>query len=130
MGKEMMRNVFVTVLAGAIVSVFVSANASAAGDPAAGKQIFQKCALCHSPQKGVNKVGPSLWGVVGRPSASITTYDYSPALKKTHWTWTPAKLDQWLQGPSKLVPGTKMIFPGLPTVQERSDVIAYLATLK
>ena len=40
--------------------------------------------------------------------------------------WTPEMLDQYLLNPRKMVPGTKMAFPGLPKEKDRADVIAYL----
>lgn len=104
--------------------------AHADGDAAAGQQVFHKCAICHSPQQGVNKVGPSLFGVVGRPSASLATYHYSTALQGLKTTWSPAELDKWLSGPQALAPGTKMVFPGLSDPKDRANVIAYLSTLK
>lgn len=101
-----------------------------AADVAAGKKVFNKCAVCHSPVAGKNNVGPSLFGVVGRKSASAPGYNYSDALKASNKTWDAATLDAWLTGPQKLVPGTKMTFPGLPNADDRANVIAYLATLK
>jgi cytochrome c len=106
--------------------VALSQLAYADGDAAAGQVVFKKCALCHSPEAGVNKLGPSLHGVVGRKSASIDGYNYSEAIK----TWDPATLDTYLTDPKAMVPGTKMIFPGLKDAKDRQDVIAYLETLK
>ena len=100
------------------------------GDAAAGKEIFKKCALCHSPDAGVNKVGPSLHGIVGRHSGSIETFNYSPGMKSFDKVWDPAQLDAYLVDPRSVVPGTKMIFPGLKDEKDRQNVIAYLATLK
>ena len=108
----------------------VSQAALADGDATAGEAVFHKCALCHSADAGVNKVGPSLHAVVGRKSASIDGYDYSDALKAANKTWDPATLDQWLTNPREFVPGTKMVFPGLSKEKDRQDVIAYLETLK
>ena len=102
----------------------------AAGDPTAGEQIFHKCAICHSPLKGTNKVGPSLFGIVGRKSATIDTFTYSDAMKAANKTWDEATLNIYLTDPKALVPGTKMIFPGLKDDTDRANVIAYLATLK
>ena len=96
----------------------------------AGKEVFKKCALCHSPDAGVNKVGPSLHGIVGRHSASIENFNYSPAMKSFDKTWDEAQLDSYLTNPRGVVPGTKMVFPGLKDEKDQQNVIAYLATLK
>lgn len=105
-------------------------TAHAGGDAAAGKVVFNQCAICHSNQRGVNKIGPSLFGVVGRPSHSEPGYTYSDAMKNYNVTWTPEALDHYLVDPRKVVPGTKMIFLGLKDDKKRADVIAYLETFK
>src|SRR5690242_19962164 len=104
--------------------------ARADGDANAGKEVFKKCAVCHSTVEGQNKVGPSLHGVVGRKAGSVPNYSYSQANKESGLTWDPATLDKYLENPKEVVKGTKMIFPGLKTEKERQDVIAYLETLK
>lgn len=101
-----------------------------AGDPAAGKTVFGKCAACHAVVAGQNKVGPSLYGVVGRHSASIEGFNYSEAMKAANWDWTPEKLNTYLVEPRAVVVGTKMIFAGLKADTDRANVIAYLSTLK
>ena len=101
-----------------------------AADVEAGKTAFKKCALCHTTEAGKNKIGPSLFGVVGRKSASLEDYNYSEAMKKFDHTWDPETLDNYLADPHKVVPGTKMIFPGIKDEKERQDIIAYLETLK
>jgi cytochrome c len=100
------------------------------GDAAAGKQVFVKCALCHYAEPGKVKIGPPLWGVVGRPSASVPGYSYSTAMKAYNHVWTPENLFTYLQAPMKVVPGTKMTFVGLSSPTDRKNVIAYLETLK
>jgi cytochrome c len=125
----MMKQVFRVVLALAFSGVAGGA-ALAAGDAAAGKVLFMKCAICHSPDAGVNKIGPSLHGVVGRHSASIPNFTYSPAMQSANKVWDEAELDTYLTNPSALVPGTKMIFPGFKSETDRQNIIAYLATLK
>ncbi|HVX34891.1 MAG TPA: cytochrome c family protein [Hyphomicrobium sp.] len=102
--------------------------AAMAADADAGKTIFNKCKACHQVDK--NAVGPHLGGVVGRKSASVEGYNYSDALKKSGITWDEASLDKWLQGPSKDVPGTKMIFAGIKDAGDRANLIEYLKTLK
>jgi cytochrome c len=118
------------VVSAALILFAGAAPALAAGDVEAGKVVFKKCAVCHSAEQGKNKIGPSLWGVVGRPSASVEGFNYSPAMKAANKTWDDPTLHQYLEAPSKMVPGTKMAFPGLKEEKDRDDVIAYLATLK
>ena len=102
-------------------------TARAEGDAAAGKTVFSQCAICHSNKKGVNKIGPSLFEVVGRPSHSEPGFTYSDAMKSYDVTWDPQTLDHYLVDPRKVVPGTKMIFLGIKDDAKRADLIAYLA---
>ncbi len=106
------------------------ANAALAGDAAHGKTIFQHtCANCHSPEIGVNKVGPSLFDIVGRSIAIVPDYGYSETLRdrKTEWqVWDEAALNVYLRNPRDAVHGVKMFFKGLPEPSDRADVIAYL----
>ena len=110
----------------AMTSLPLAANA--AGDPVKGEKLYQsRCGGCHSIE--ADRVGPRHRGVVGRKAGGIAGYDYSKALKKAGFVWTPEKLDRWLADPQKLVPGQKMGFR-LGKPDERADVIAYLATQK
>lgn len=102
-----------------------------AADITAGKEIFDKtCHKCHSPEAGMNKVGPSLYHIVGRPSGAVEGYMYSDAMKSLHADWTPAALNVYLQDPRGNVHGVKMFFKGLPDPQDRANVIAYLQSLQ
>lgn len=105
-------------------------TAQAEGDAAAGKTVFSQCGICHSIKAGENKIGPSLHGIVGRPSHSEPGYTYSEAMKKHDVTWNDAELNTYLTDPRKVVPGTKMIFPGIKDDTKRANLIAYLDTLK
>lgn len=108
------------------------AQAAAAGDAKNGALVFMdNCAVCHSFEKAApNKIGPNLFGVVGRKSAVAPGYMYSPAMMKAALTWDNANLQAFLAGPQKKVAGTKMGFPGFSDPQDEADAIAYLATLK
>ena len=102
------------------------AQADDAGDAVKGKKIFLKCAACHSLDAGVNKVGPSLHGIIGRASASIAGFNYSDAMKGANLTWDIATIEKYITNPKALVPGNKMAFPGLPKPEDRANLIAYL----
>ena len=108
----------------------MAAGSAIAADVEAGKTAFKKCALCHTAEAGKNKIGPSLFGIVGRKSATLEDFNYSEAMKKFDHTWDEGTLDEYLADPRATVPGTKMIFPGIKDKVEREDVIAYLETLK
>ena len=108
------------------VQLVTATAAHADGDPTKGKQIFNKCMVCHSIQAGVNKIGPSLHGVVGRKAGTVDGYNYTDAMKNSGFTWDEATLNKYLTNPRKAVPGTRMVFVGLPKEPDRLDVIAYL----
>jgi cytochrome c len=114
----------------ALILTAMATRSAAAADVEAGKTAFKKCALCHTTEAGKNKIGPSLFGIVGRKSATLENFNYSEAMKKFDHTWDEEALDTYLADPRATVPGTKMIFPGIKDKTERDDVIAYLETLK
>ncbi len=102
----------------------------ASATPERGAQIAKQCQACHNFQEGQGpKVGPDLYGVVGRPVASVSNFNYSAALKKLGGDWTFDALNKWLTKPSADAPGTAMTFAGLSNGKQRADVIAYLNTL-
>jgi cytochrome c len=95
-----------------------------------GSQVAKQCGACHNFQEGQGpKVGPDLYGVVGRKIASVAGFNYSAALKAVNGTWTFDALNKWLLDPRADVPGTAMTFAGLSNEKQRADVIAYLNTL-
>jgi cytochrome c len=106
-----------------------AANTQAAADANTerGKTLFQACAACHSLDAKVNKLGPSLNGLIGRASASVEGFLYSPAMRRAKIVWTPELLNAFLESPQSAVfKGNKMPFAGLPDVQDRTDLIAYI----
>lgn len=96
------------------------------GDAAAGETVFTQCSACHVVEPGVNRVGPSLAGIVGSAAGAVEGYNYTEANANSGITWSPEKLFQYLENPQRVVPGTKMAFAGLAEAQDRADVIAYL----
>jgi cytochrome c len=102
--------------------------AFAAGDAANGEKVFNRCKACHTVEQGKNRVGPSLFGVVGRKAGTEPGFAYSDAMKNSGMTWTEDSLEKYLADPKAAVPGNKMAFPGVKDEKERDDVIAYLKT--
>jgi len=126
----MIRRLSQPLLLAAFAGLLLGAGpARAEGDTAHGKQVFQQCGICHSTEPGEAKLGPSLFGIVGRKAASVQGFRYTPAIQKLDVTWTPEQLNIWLENPSKMASGTAMAF-NLAAEKDRQDVIAYLATLK
>jgi len=99
----------------------------ATADAAKGQSDVKACQACHSFDKGgAAKVGPPLWGIVGRPVASVAGFGYSDAVKALGGDWTYEKLNQWITKPAAMAAGTKMAFPGEPEATKRADILAYL----
>jgi cytochrome c len=105
-------------------------GARAESDIENGKLQFRKCAVCHTVEPGKSRLGPSLFGIIGRRAGSETNFAYSDAMKKFDRSWDEATLDAYVAEPRKTVPGTKMIFAGIKEKKDRDDLIAYLETLK
>ena len=102
----------------------------AKADPKKGEADAKVCEACHNFEKGAGpKIGPPLYGVVGRAVASVAGFDYSDALKKKGGDWTFDKLFQWVKDPQTYAAGTKMAFAGDPDPHKRADILAYLRTL-
>lgn len=102
----------------------------ASASPERGANAAKVCAACHTFTKGgPNGLGPNLYGIVGRPRASESGFDYSAAMKAKGGQWSLDELNQFLTKPQAYIPGTAMSFPGFPRANQRADVIAYLNTL-
>ena len=108
--------------------VFITLHEAAiAQDAAAGEKVFAKCKVCHQVGEGAkNGVGPVLNGIVGRHAGSVEGFSYTPANKNSGLTWDEATLKEYLKNPRAKIPGTKMIFPGLPNDADIENIIAYL----
>lgn len=108
-----------------------AAAAEAAGDgPARGALLARACLPCHQLEPGgTAKPGPPLRDVFGRRKGALPGYAYSEALRRAGGVWDRAALDAYLAAPAVALPGTSMVFPGLPDAGERADLIAYLAAL-
>ena len=101
----------------------------ALGDTTHGEKVFKKCSACHIVAKGgKNLIGPVLYGVVGRASASIDGYAYSKALIAHGKNWSFEELNAFLLKPKSYIKGTKMAYAGLRKDKDRASVILYLNT--
>lgn len=100
----------------------------ATADPAAGEKVSGKCKACHDfSQAGKNKVGPHLWGVVGRNHAAVADFAYSDVMKgMADKPWNFEELDHFLAAPKEYAPGTKMSFPGLKKPEERAALLRWM----
>jgi cytochrome c len=102
----------------------------AKADPKRGEQFAKVCTTCHNFEKGAGpKIGPPLWGVVGRPIASVPGFAYSDSLKSVGGNWTYEALNTMVGSPKSEAPGTKMSFPGEHDAAKQADILAYLQTL-
>jgi len=103
------------------------ASLMASADPANGEKLFRNCAACHAVVQGENKVGPYLYGVVGRDVGAASGYgSYSGALTAVAQVWTPVELNAFLENPKGYAPGTTMGYAGMRKSEDRADLIAYL----
>jgi cytochrome c len=113
-------------LAAALALALLSGAARADGDAARGEAKFQECAACHKLEAGMNNVGPSLHGIVGRKAGEISDFRYSPAIKRSGITWTPEAINKFITDPQAMVPANRMPYAGLADPAARADLIAYL----
>ena len=106
---------------GEIMALLASANV------ADGEKIFKKCVACHSITKeGGNKIGPALWGVLGRQAGSVSDYKYSKAMAAHGKLWSFEEMNGFLTKPKNWIKGTKMSFVGLKSEKDRAAVILYM----
>ena len=104
-----------------IMALFASTSA------AEGAKVFKKCAACHSINEGgSNKIGPALWGVLGRSVGSVPDYKYSKAMAAYGKNWSFEEMNGFLLKPKEWIKGTKMSFAGLKKAEDRAAVILYM----
>lgn len=94
------------------------------GNAESGEQVYARCMACHSLTE--NRIGPRHCGVFGRSAGAVPGFDYSPALRRAKIIWDEKTLNAFLADPLKYLPGTAMVFAGVPDPKERADVIAWL----
>ena len=124
-------------LAGLAGAACLLASPALAADAAHGAQIFKgTCGVCHlaQPHPAISdlamRIGPNLWGVVGRKAGTTPHFRYSAAMMQSGIVWTPDKLRPYIHEPQKTLPNIRMSFLGLKNMKDVDDVIAYLQTFK
>ena len=106
---------------GNIMALFASTSADD------GAKVFKKCAACHSVNKGgANKIGPALWGVLGRKVGSVSDYKYSKAMASYGKSWSFEEMNGFLINPKGWIKGTKMSYAGLKNAKDRASLILYM----
>lgn len=120
--------------AGAILSTPAAAQSLdellAGASAEAGESQFRQCQACHTIEPGgPNRVGPNLYGVVGRAVGGVEGFNYSPAMAEAGGEWTPERLDAFLENPREAIPGTRMSYRGIRDPQDRANMIAYLNSM-
>ena len=110
------------------VPLFMTGAARAADNDAGMLAFNNHCRQCHSYKEGDNRLGPSLYGVVGRKAGTARNYgNYSDGVKNSGMTWTPELIDKWITDPEAVVPDNNMKpFPGVADAKQRADIIAFL----
>jgi cytochrome c len=123
-----LREVLAVCAAAVITVSFAYVPSALSGETLSrGRILFLKCASCHDVSASTSaKIGPNLYGVVGRRVAAQEGYPYSEALRAQDFTWDILHLDQWLTNPNAVAPGTAMAFAGIPDAADRRQIIAYL----
>ena len=116
----------------AVVLLAFAAAPARAADAAEGQKAFQRqCAACHNDKaEGPRKLGPTLFGLIGRKTGAVEGFRYTEANKNAGWTWSPEKLEEYLKAPQQVIKGTNMAYAGVRNEAERANIVAYLATLK
>ena len=120
-----MRPVFIGAISVAAI-LMGAAVPGLAADANRGEQLFVECASCHTLEKGVHNVGPSLAGLFQRKAGAFDDFRYSPAMKRANITWTAEELDKFIADPQTVVPANRMPYAGMTDAADRADLIAYL----
>ena len=127
-----MRHIILAALIGLAPTLSSSLHAEETGNADAGRRVFNQCRACHTnDQSGRNGVGPNLYGIVGRPTASLQNYTYSENMRElgaSGHVWTVENLRPYITNPKAIVPRGKMSFPGLHNETQLNDLLAFLQT--
>jgi cytochrome c len=110
----------------ALALVMATRPSDAGGDAGRGQKFYEECIACHSLERGVHGIGPSLHGVFNRRAGELSDYRYSPALKRSGIVWTADTLDAFIADSQQFLPANRMPYAGMPNATDRADLIAYL----
>ena len=113
-------------LAFALALVLATRPSGAGGDAGRGQTFYEECIACHSLERGVHGIGPSLHGVFNRRAGELSDYRYSPALKRSGIVWTADTLDAFIADSQQFLPANRMPYAGMADASARADLIAYL----
>jgi cytochrome c len=117
-------------LSAAIAVACTFGSGARAQDAGTGRMIYlTHCGICHTVEPGHNRIGPSLFGVVGRKAGTEANFNYSAANKNSGLTWDAPTLERYINDPRGVIPGTTMSYGGIQDPTQRADLIAYLGTL-
>ena len=108
----------------------VSATSALAQDVEVGKKAFNVCIACHTTEKGVNGVGPSLAGIVGSRAGDVEGFRFSGPMKRSGIIWNADTLNKYIANPQLVVPGNRMPYSGMQDAEMRAALVKYLETLK
>ena len=137
-----MNRAWLLILAGAIAGGFAGGvvamrqappgpTAAAEPPPESFARVFEPCAHCHQIGPGARSTaGPPLQGVIGRRAGTVDAYPYSQVLRESGLIWTAATLDRFVAAPQAVVPGTRMMFPGIEDPARRAALVAFIAAPK
>ena len=117
-------------LAFALALVLATRPSGAGGDAGRGQTFYEECIACHSTEKGVNGVGPSLAGIVGSKAGDVEGFRFSGPMRRSGIVWTPESLNRFLADPQAVVPGTRMPYSGMADAADRAALIQYLGSLE
>ena len=113
-----------------MIIIILTVSIANTADPVKGKKVFKKCVACHSLQEGKNKIGPSLYNLLGRKAGSVEGYKYSKAMKNSDVVWDEESLDKFLTKPRKFIKRTKMSFRGIKKKSLRDALISFFKQLQ
>lgn len=119
----MISNTTFALVSGLVLYCTFSPDASAECDIAAGQKVFNKCAACHSLEPGVQMMGPSLNGLMGRGVGEVEGFTYSVAMQQADFNWNAETLSAFLEKPMQFLPGTTMPFGGLRRAEQRQALV-------
>ncbi|MBT5433312.1 MAG: cytochrome c family protein [Rhodospirillaceae bacterium] len=116
-----------TLAATAFAAALATTAMAQEGDPEAGEKVFRKCKSCHTVEADSHRVGPSLYGIIGRTAGTAEGYGgYSSDMEELGIVWDEQNMSEYITDPKAFLPGTKMVFRGISDEQDRADLIAYL----